>query len=441
MHISARSARCSAFLMLVVLTAGLLWPQEMSKLERERAQVMLRVVGEEVRRHYYDPKLHGVDWDAAIADARTKIDEAKSFNIALAHIAGVLDTLNDSHTVLIPPMRPYRHEFGLEYQMVGERCFITRVRPNSDAEKKGVKQGDEILSINGHVPTRDTLRKVRYAFTLLRPQPQLHLSLKDPSGAQREVDVSAKIRQTNRLVDLTAEGDLEIWKMIREGEADEDLYKANTVELGEEVMVLKVPEFFFTPLQIGGILAKARKHKGLVVDLRGNPGGSLETLRHLVGDMFREEVKIGDMVERKKTEVERAKPYSDPFTGTVVVLVDSESASAAELFARIIQLEKRGVVLGDQTSGMVMASKYYSQKMGADDLVIYGISITVGDLIMSDGKSLEHTGVIPDKVLLPSGKAIAEGRDPVLAYAVQLLGGKLTAEEAGKLFPYRWPKE
>ena len=129
------------------------------------------------------------------------------------------------------------------------------------------------------------------------------------------------------------------------------------------------------------------------------------------------------------------------FNGKIVVLVDSNSASIAELFARVMQLERRGMVIGDLTSGSVMESKRFQEKQGTDTVVVYGISIPEGDLIMGDEKSLEHVGVTPDEVVLPSVQDLANGSDPVLARAAEVLGVKLSPEEAGKAFPYEWPSE
>ena len=117
------------------------------------------------------------------------------------------------------------------------------------------------------------------------------------------------------------------------------------------------------------------------------------------------------------------------------MLVDSQSASAAEMFARIVQIEKRGLVLGDRTAGAVMRSRLISHK--ADSLTstaFYGTSVTVADVRMSDGGSLEKAGVEPDEIVLPTQNDLASGRDPLLARAIELAGGTITPEEAGRLF-------
>jgi C-terminal processing protease CtpA/Prc len=88
-----------------------------------------------------------------------------------------------------------------------------------------------------------------------------------------------------------------------------------------------------------------------------------------------------------------------------------------------------------------MEARRYGHEAGVDTVVFYGVSITESDLIMSDGKSLEHTGVTPDELVLPTAADLAAGRDPVLASAAGRLGVKLSAEDAGKVFPYEWPPE
>jgi C-terminal processing protease CtpA/Prc len=442
--IRATAHAAKLFAVFIILFAVLGWSQQpqISGLDRGRALDMLQVISSDLKKHYYDPKFHGVDIEAKVAAAKQQIEKVNSFNMAMSHVAAVLDTLNDSHTFFIPPQHAYRRSMGMQYQIIGNRCFVTQVRTKSDADSKGVKPGDEILSMNGFTVTRDDLWKMHYAFNILRPQPGLRLGLQDPSGAQRQIEVMAKIRETKRLTDLTGEdGGGDLWDMIREAQNEEHLTRARSVEYGDQLMVLKVPEFYFSSTEVDSMLSKARKRQNLIVDLRGNQGGAIDSLKYLLGAVFDKEVKIGDRVGRKETKPEVAKPLHDPFTGKLVVLVDARSASAAELFARIIQLEKRGVVLGDRTAGAVMEARHYSERSGTDTVVFYGASITEWDLIMTDGKSLEHVGVTPDELLLPSANALANARDPVLAHAAQTLGVTITPEDAGKAFPYEWPIE
>ncbi|HYK89710.1 MAG TPA: S41 family peptidase, partial [Acidobacteriota bacterium] len=207
-----------------------------------------------------------------------------------------------------------------------------------------------------------------------------------------------------------------------------------------DVGILKFPGFFFSESEIDVMIGKARKHKVLVLDLRGNPGGSVDDLKYLIAGCFEKDTKIGDRIGRSEHTPLIAKAHGHSFTGNLVVLVDSKSASAAELFARVVQIEKRGTVLGDRSSGSVMEARRYTYKSGVDTVAFYGASITDADLIMTDGRSLEHNGVLPDEVVLPSAEDLANGRDPVLAHAVKTAGFELSPEAAGKLFPYEWPK-
>jgi len=249
----------------------------------------------------------------------------------------------------------------------------------------------------------------------------------------------AKIHEGQRVTDLTHGADF--WNLIRQVENEEHQMRARYAEYGDQLLVLKVPEFMFSANEVEEMIGKARKHQNLIVDLRGNPGGSVETLKFLVGGMFDKEIKIADRKGRKEIKPEIAKANHHPFTGKMVVLVDSRSASAAELFARVMQIEKRAPVFGDHSSGSVMESRHYSERMGNDTVIFYGASITEWDLIMGDGKSLEHNGVTPDEIILPTASDIASSNDPVMARAAESLGVKLSPQDAGKLFPYEWPQD
>jgi carboxyl-terminal processing protease len=151
-------------------------------------------------------------------------------------------------------------------------------------------------------------------------------------------------------------------------------------------------------------------------------------------------VKLADRVSRKDKKPMLVKTQGkEAFTGKLIVLINSESDSASELLARVVQLEKRGTVIGDQSGGKVMESQGFTGKVGVDYVVLYGLSITSANLIMTDGKSLKNVGVTPDEVVLPSAQDLSDGKDPVLAHAMQLAGFTIDPTAAGKLFPFGWP--
>ena len=87
-----------------------------------------------------------------------------------------------------------------------------------------------------------------------------------------------------------------------------------------------------------------------------------------------------------------------------------------------------------------MRAIHYGHQIGADTVVFYGVSVTDADLILSDGKSLEHSGVTPDEPMLPTPADLVAKRDPVLAKAAALVGVKIEPEKAGSLFPVEWRK-
>ena len=167
--------------------------------------------------------------------------------------------------------------------------------------------------------------------------------------------------------------------------------------------------------------------------------GYTASLKELLGRFFDHDVKVYDHVSRKETKPEFAKTHGATYKGDVTVLVDSQSASAAELFARVMQLEGRGKVLGDRSEGAVMEARGYQEQVGGDYAVFYEFSVTSANLLMKDGKSLEKIGVTPDEVLIPTAEQLAGGLDPVLSHAAELQGMKLDPAAAGKLFPFEWP--
>jgi C-terminal processing protease CtpA/Prc len=408
--------------------------------DKGRGHDMISQIRSDLKKNYYDPSFKGMDIEARLKAADEKINEATSIGQIFGIIAQALMDLDDSHTFFVPPGRSARTEYGWEMQMIGDKGFVTAVKPGSDAEAKGLKEGDELWTINGFGPTRENFWKMEYYFNTLRPQPGMQLTIIRPGGKHEELAAMAKITERKRIMDLTSGND--IWDLIRENENSAHLNRHRYIEVGDELFIWKMPQFDLDEAEVDTMMGKVRKRKALILDLRGNPGGYIKTLERMVGFFFDHDVKIADRKGRKEMKPQLAKTRGgDAFKGQVAVLIDSRSGSAAELFARLIQLEHRGTVLGDRSAGAVMEARYFPHKSGVDVVAFWGLSITDADAIMSDGNSLEKRGVTPDEILLPTAADLAAKRDPVMARAADLVGVKLDAGKAGLLFPIEWRKQ
>lgn len=433
--------RSTVFLFLVLLTIVFLAftasAQPDIKFERARHREMLDVIRQEIQKNYYDPAFHGIKLEERFGAADEKLKQTTSIGQMSAIIAQVLIDFDDSHLFFLPPGKANKTEYGFRIQMIGDKCFVTEVKPKSNAEAQGLKPGDEIYSIDGFAPLRENLWKMNYYYNILRPRPLLKLVVIKPDKKEVELQIEAKITE-GRLVRGTVYTDTaDYWKDI-----DDARLKAKKQYYYEKIpglIIWKMTGFSVSPAEADEIMDKVRKYDSLILDLRNNGGGRVDMQERLIGNFFPRDVKIGVSKWRKKTQDEVAKSRKDDtYNGKVVILIDSNSASSSEVFARVMQLEKRGKVLGDNSAGAVMTSIRYDYSVGLDVVAYYGASVTVADLIMTDGKSLEKIGVTPDEKILPSNLDLAARRDPVLARAAELLGYKLTPDEAGKIFQLPW---
>lgn len=405
----------------------------LSAFDRENVKAMLNAAKEDLKKNYYDPSLRGLDVETHFREAEAKLKLATTRDQLVLIVAQTVLALNDSHTFFLPPARAAQVRYGWEMKMLGDRAFIHAVKPKSEAEATGLKVGDEILAVDGFRPTRDNIWKMYYRYYALSPAASIRLAVQSPGEQQsRELNVPAKIVRTANVTDW---GKIFVQYLRERRDVSQDRF----VEFGNDLFVWQMSTFSTSENHIDEMMGKARNFKTLIIDLRGNGGGYVKSLERLAGYFFDHEVKLFDEKFRKESKTSKAKSRgSDIFKGDLLVLVDSESASASELFARLMQIEKRGKVIGDRTSGAVMVSRFFDHQAGVGSVLYFGTSVTVADTIMTDGQSLEKVGVTPDILLIPDGADLAAKRDPVLARAAKLAGVKLDEEKAGALFPKEW---
>lgn len=140
---------------------------------------------------------------------------------------------------------------------------------------------------------------------------------------------------------------------------------------------------------------KNGKVKGLILDLRGNPGGLLDQAER-ISDLFLKSgvivtTQIGDSKKPYK-----AKNEDYDFNGKIVVLVDSGSASASEIVAGAIKNNNRGVLLGERTFGKGSVQQIFDLNDGS------ALKLTIADYLTPGDISIQDIGITPDIALHPA---------------------------------------
>jgi len=142
---------------------------------------------------------------------------------------------------------------------------------------------------------------------------------------------------------------------------------------------------------------------GLIVDLRGNGGGSLTEAVSLTGLFIRSGPVVQVREKTGKLELKKDEDRSIAYIGRLAVLVDRFSASASEIFAGAMQDYGRGIVVGEPTfgKGTVQSVIDLNRFVKRKDFVLGKLKITMAQFFRVNGESTQHRGVIPD-IIFPT---------------------------------------
>ncbi len=181
-----------------------------------------------------------------------------------------------------------------------------------------------------------------------------------------------------------------------------------------KIGVIRVPTFYTdfeareqgertfrsTTRDVRRLLSELEKEnvRGILVDLRGNGGGSLAEATELTG-LF---IRAGPIVQVKDS-AGRISINDDPdpaiaYAGPLAVLVDRQSASASEIFAGAIQDYRRGIVIGEPTYGKGTVQRLINLDRFAKVVGLGQLKFTIAQFFRINGDSTQHRGVIPDIV-------------------------------------------
>jgi carboxyl-terminal processing protease len=367
----------------------------------ERARMNQRVfdrVWHEVRSQYYDPGLHGVDWNAARRTWRPVALTAPDDRTLYRALGDMLDLLDDDHAGAAAPavarrqdmLRQRRPAIGvsLRAEPSGDAWLIEQVRPGSPAAEAGVAAGWRLITGEGSLWTpEEDIAEGR----------SVTLSLIDGDGAARPLTLTPRMMEPM------------------------PAFVADRSRPG--VLILTVDGF--EPglgRWMGEQLESLPEETDVVIDLRGNPGGRLAEADAVLSCFLPRDRLWAARTGRsgRRVELRTAGGCGEleaPVGNDVAVLVDANSRSAAELTPAALQEARRAVVVGTPTAGSVLISQETRLPDGGR------LSLSRADFITSGGVRLEKRGVTPDIVAGQTLEDRRAGRDPGLEAAMAALAG------------------
>ncbi len=185
-------------------------------------------------------------------------------------------------------------------------------------------------------------------------------------------------------------------------------------------------------------LAAFKNAPGLIIDIRGNPGGEFGGVLGIANNFFSEKVSFGRIIARSgkgpslmlrilgvPSELEVGGGSGQVYGGPVVILVNEASGSAAEIFAAGMQENHRAAIVGRQTCGCVLASVAHSVKHGGE------IDISEFGIVTASGHRLEGVGVIPDVTVPLTLNDLRHHYDATLRKAVVILNSSTKLAREG----------
>lgn len=380
------------------------------------------VVWETVNESYYDPTFGGVDWAAVREKYRAGLSAAKDKAELRGLLEAMLAELRRTHfsilpremAVFTPAERVRIGTAGVEVAFVEGAVVVGAVKPGAAGDKAGLQPGEQLLAINQWElePLAAYLRQsgsspARSGFYLT----QLAAShLQSAVGSIVGVRVRG-LDGEERAVELTIGAHEGAWS---EPMGD---FPSTPVECvartGEDGLAYLHFNAFVRPVMkdIRALLRSVPADGGLVIDLRGNPGGITLMADGISGWLSDRTFLLATMHLRQGHMGFTVTPQAGAFLGPLAVLIDSRSASTSEIMAAGLQEAGRARIFGETSPGAALPSVFKALPTG--DLFQYAIA----DLQTPRGILIEGRGVIPDEAVGRTRADLAAGRDPVLAAA------------------------
>lgn len=334
---------------------------------------------------------------------KKKLDSRKMFYGA---IKGMVASLDDPYTFFLTPEENKQSKQDLEGKFEGigaqlgmkeGRIIVMASLKDSPAEKAGVVAGDFINKVDG-ISTK--------GWSL----PQAVSKIRGPKGTK----VTLTLERNGKEIEIT---------IIRQE------IKIPSVELSYEkskIAYLKINQFGETTNnEWDKAIEQIKKRwenneiKGLILDLRDNPGGYLESSVYLASEFL----PVGTLVVKQQSTTSSNKDYRVLRPGQLiniplVILINKSSASASEILAGSLRDYKKATLVGEKTFGKGSVQEALDLKEGA------GLHVTVAKWILPNGDWINNKGIEPDIKVenkIKEGETLTKKDDLQLEKAIEIL--------------------
>ena len=421
-----------AFNLVVLLFCGILAAGELTPVQKQLNIESFERVWKMVRDTHWDPKLGGVDWQAVHDELRPAVERAQTMTDARQAMSDMLGRLHQSHFAIIPA-DVYQNvddksaggegRTGIDVRVVNGQALVTAVDENSPAAKAGVRKGWRILQIDDSdvAPSIDSISHI-YRDSTLR---ELMLARALSTRLSRDLEDTVRVRfldGNDKTVNLKIAEAAPRGARTQFGLLPTQYVWVESHKLEGNVGYIAF-NMFLDPARLMPAFEAAIKDfqqsSGVIVDLRGNPGGIGIMAMGLAGWFIdKSGQQLGTMYTRNTPLKFVVNPRFPTFRGRVAILVDGASASTSEIFAGGMQDLKRARVFGTRTAGAALPS-FIDQLPNGD-----GFQCATANYISEGGKALEGIGVVPDVVAPSTRELLLAGRDAALESALHWIHTK-----------------
>jgi len=333
-------------------------------------------------------------------------DEVTDKELFYGSLQGMVDAVDDPYTVFMNPKKSQDFDKSMEgeekFEGIGAEIgmkqgvlTIIAPLPGMPAEKAGLKPGDKVISINGESTSDITIDE---AVDRIRGKKGTTVTLsiaRESWDDIRDIDI-----QRGSIVVHT----------VRPRMRDDGYYEIQITNFNDDT-----EQAFNEAVQE----AVESKPKGIILDLRSNPGGYLDTAIEVASEWLNDELVVTEKYSQDKKIEHLSRGRARLQDIPTAVLINQGSASASEIVAGALQDHGQAVVVGEKTFGKGSVQRLVNLNDGSS------IKITVAKWLTPDGRSINDEGIQPDVSVEYTEEDFNQNKDPQMKKAIGILKGEV----------------